>query len=212
MDVKELVIVGEEEIGKTTLANALLGWDVFPQSTWDLYIPTEEPASKMLTESIRLTDTPGYDLLWYQVPDSVNKAVSNADTIIMMYAGFSDESDLDMENAILEDIEEFNRWLEKLAKEEMLQKELLAKAKTRDIYFVIPFYSEDGPLDQEELDQDLRRAKERFAHLSDHGEDGFFCIDPMMALVAAIEDDQNALIKSGVLPLKAALLEQRSKL
>ena len=63
MNVKELVIVGEQEIGKTTLANALLGWDIFPQSTWDLYIPTEETASKMLTESIRLIDTPGYDLL-----------------------------------------------------------------------------------------------------------------------------------------------------
>lgn len=205
MNVKELVIVGEEEIGKTTLANALLGWDIFPQSTWDLYIPTEETASKMLTESIRLIDTPGYDLLWYQVPDSVNEAVSNADTIIMMFTGFSDESDLDMENAPLEDIEEFNRWLGKLAKEEKLQKELLAKAKTRDIYFVLPFYSEDGPLDQEELDRDLRRAKERFAHLTDHGENGFFCIDPMMALIAAIEDDQEALAQSGILPLKAAL-------
>ena len=83
MDVKDLVIVGEEEIGKTTLANALLEWDIFPQNTWDLYIPTEEPASQMLTESIRVTDTPGYDLLWYQVPDFVNKAVSNADTIII---------------------------------------------------------------------------------------------------------------------------------
>ena len=81
----------------------------------------------------------------------------------------------------------------------------LAKAKTRDIYFVLPFYSEDGPLDQEELDRDLRRAKERFAHLTDHGEKGFFCIDPMMALVAAIEDDQEALAQSGILPLKAAL-------
>lgn len=206
MDQKELVIVGEEEIGKTTLANALLGWDVFPQSTWDLYIPTEAPASRMLTDGIRLTDTPGYDLLWYQVPDSVNMAVSNADTIIMMFTGFGDESDLDMEDANPDDIAEFNRWLEDLAKDEKLQKELLAKAKTRDIYFVLPFYSEDGPLDQEELDRDLRRAKERFAHLTDHGEKGFFCIDPMMALVAAIEDDQDALAKSGILPLKAALL------
>lgn len=206
MNVKELVIIGEEEIGKTTLANALIGWDVFPQSTWELYIPTEEPASKMLTESIRLIDTPGYDLLWYQVPDSVNEAVSNADTIIMIFTGFSDESDLDMENAPLEDIEEFNRWLGKLAKEEKLLKGLLAKAKTRDIYFVIPFYSEDGPLDQEELDRDLQRAKARFALFSDHGEEGFFCIDPMMALIAAIEDDQEALTQSGILPLKAALL------
>lgn len=206
MDVKELVIVGEEEIGKTTLANALLGWDIFPQSTWDLYIPTEAPASRMLTENIRLTDTPGYDLLWYQVPDSVSKAVSSADTIIMMFTGFGDESDLDTENATQEDIKEFNRWIEKLAKEETLQKELLTKAKTRDIYFVLPFYSEDGPLDQEELNRDLCRAKERFAHLSDHGVKGFFCIDPMMALIAAIEDDQDALAKSGILPLKAALL------
>lgn len=208
MDVNELVIVGEEEIGKTTLANALLGWDIFPQSTWDLYVPTEEPTSQMLTESIRLTDTPGYDFLWYQVPDSVNKAVSNADTIIMMFTGFADESDLGMEDAKPEDIEEFNRWLENLAKEEKLQKDLLEKAKTRDIYFVLPFYSEDGPLDQEELDRDLRRAKERFAHLSDHGEDGIFCIDPIMALIAAIEDDNDTLEASGILPLKATLLDR----
>ena len=125
MEVKELVIIGEEEIGKTTLANALLGWDIFPQSTWDLYIPTEEPASRMLTDDIRLTDTPGYEFLWYQVPDCVNEAVSRADTIIMMFTGFGDNSDLDMEDAKPEDVKEFNRWLENLAKEEKLQKDLL---------------------------------------------------------------------------------------
>ena len=206
MEIKEVVIVGEEEIGKTTLANALLGWDIFPQSTWDFYIPTKEPTNRMLTDNIRLTDTPGYSLLWYQVPDSVSKAVSNADTIIMMFTGFCDESDLDAEDAKPENTAEFNRWLENQAKEENLQKELLAKAKNRNIYFVLPFYSEDGPLDQEELERDLCRAKERFAHLTDHGEDGFFCVDPMMALVAAIEDDRDALAKSGILPLKAALL------
>lgn len=205
MDVKELVIIGEEEIGKTTLANALLGWDIFSQSTWDLYIPTEEPASQTLTDHIRLTDTPGYDLLWYQVPEVVNEAVSRADTIIMMFKGFYTEEDVDPEFTDQEELEEYRRWVESLAKEEKLLKELLAKAKTRDIYFVIPFYSEDGPLDQEELDRDLRRAKERFAHLTDHGENGFFCIDPMMALIAAIEDDQEALAQSGILPLKAAL-------
>ena len=31
MNVKELVIIGEKEIGKTTLANALIGWDIFPR-------------------------------------------------------------------------------------------------------------------------------------------------------------------------------------
>lgn len=206
MAVKDLVIVGEEEIGKTTLANALLGWDIFPQSTWDLYIPTEEPASQMLTDHIRLTDTPGYDLWWYQVPESVDEAVSRADTIIMMFKGFGAEEDIDLESADPEEMQEIRQWLENLAKEEKLQKDLLAKAKTRDIYFVIPFYSEDGPLDREELHQDLVRAKERFASFSDHGEEGFFCIDPMMALIAAIEDDYAALEASGILALKAALL------
>lgn len=204
--IKNVVIVGEEEIGKTTLANALLGWDIFPQTNDDWYIPTKENASQMLTDHIRLTDTPGYDLLWYRVPEATNEAVSGADTIIMMFTGFADEADMDLENVEPEDAEEIRRWLAKLAKEEKLQKDLLAKAKTRDIYFVLPFYSEDGPLDQAELDRDLHRAKERFASLSDHGEEGFFCIDPMMALIGAIEDDYAALEESGILPLKAALL------
>ena len=56
------------------------------------------------------------------------------------------------------------------------------------------------------MDRDLARAKERFASFSDHGEKGFFCIDPMMALIAAIEDDQEDMDRSGILPLKAALL------
>lgn len=204
--MRELVIVGEEEIGKTTLANALLGWDIFPQSTWDLYMPTEETASQMLTDSIRLTDTPGYDLFRFAVPESVNEAVTRADTIIMMFKGFYTEEDVDPEFTDLEELEEYHRWVESLDKEEKLLKELLVKAKTRDIYFVIPFYSEDGPLDQEELDRDVTRAKAQFASFSDHGEKGFFCIDPMMALIAAIEDDNAALESSGILPLKAALL------
>ena len=206
MDVKELVIVGEEEIGKTTLANALLGWDIFPQTNEGWYARTEENVSQMLSDSIRLTDTPGYDLLWYNVPESVNEAVSWADAIIMMFNGFGAEEDVDPESADPEEMQEIREWLENLAKEEKLQKELLAKAKTRDIYFVIPFYSEDGPLDQEELDRDMTRTKERFASFSDHGENGFFCVDPMMALIAAIEDDQVALAQSGILPLKAALM------
>ena len=206
MDVKELVIIGEEEIGKTTLANALLGWDIFPQTNDGWYAPTRENTSQMLTDSIRLTDTPGYDLLWYQIPEAVHEAVARADTIIMMLSGFIAEEDYNIESAEPEATEDIRRWVEKEAREEKLQKELLAKAKTRDIYFVLPFYSEDGPLEQEELDRDLRRVKERFASLSDHGENGFLCIDPMMALIAAIEDAQDALDQSGILPLKAALL------
>ena len=129
MDVKELVIIGEEEIGKTTLANALLGWDIFPQTNDGWYARTEENASQMLSDSIRLTDTPGYDLWWYKVPESVNEAVSRADTIIMMFNGFGIEEDVDPESADPEEMQEIREWLENLAKEEKLQKELLAKAK-----------------------------------------------------------------------------------
>ena len=206
MDEKELVIVGEEEIGKTTLANALLGWDIFPQTNSGWYARTEENVSQMLTDSIRLTDTPGYDLLWYNVPESVNEAISRADTIIMMFEGVYTKEDVDLEFTDLEELEEYRKWVEDLAKEEKLLRELLERAKTRDIYFVIPFDSKDGSFDYEGLDRDLLRAKERFAIYSDHGENSFFCIDPMMALIAAIEDDNTALEASGILPLKAALL------
>lgn len=95
----------------------------------------------MLTDSIQLTDTPDYDLLWYQVPETV----SRADTVIMMFSGFGAEEDFGIENTEPEVAEEIRRCAEKQAKEEKLLKELPAKAKTRDIYFVIPFYSEDGP-------------------------------------------------------------------
>lgn len=207
--MKELVIIGEEAIGKTTLANALLGWDILPQSYGGVYVPTKETASRMLTEQLRLTDTPGYDLWRFEVPESVNEAVSRADTVIMLLKELAAAGDADLEPTDPEDAEEIRRWLEDLAAEEKLFKDLLAKANTRDIYFVIPFDSEYGIPDQEELEQDLARAKERFASFSDHGEEGFFCIDPMMALIAEIEADQDALARSGILPLKAALLKQK---
>lgn len=163
----------------------------------------------MLTEHIRLTDTPGYDLWWYQVPEAVNEAVSRADTIIMMLKGLGAEEDVDPECADPEEAEEIRRWLEDLAKEEKLQTDLLSKAKNRDIYFVIPFVTEDAQAYPEDVFHDLRLVRERYAPLSDHGEAGVFCTDPVMALIAAIEDDQEALAKSGILPLKAALLNQK---
>lgn len=204
--MKELVIIGEEAIGKTTLANALLGWDIFPQSYQGTYVSTEDNASQMLTDHIRLTDTPGYDLWRFEVPESVDEAVSRADTVIMMLKELAAAEDADLEPTDPEDAEEIRRWLENLAVEEKLLKDLLAKAKTRDIYFVVPFDEEYGIPAQEELERDLDRAKERFASFSNHGEEGFFCIDPMMALIAEIEADQDALARSGILPLKAALL------
>lgn len=205
MKLKEVVIVGEEEIGKTTIANALLGWDIFPQSNDGQYFPTKENTSQLLTKHIQLTDTPGYDLLWYQVPEAVTEAVSRADTIIMVFAGFYDERDFDLNESEPETLDEIHRFLANQAKEECLQKELLERANTRDIYFVLPYYSEDGPVDRTELERNLCRAKERFASYSDHGDKSFYCVDPMMGLIAAIEDDQSALKESGILSLRAAV-------
>jgi len=143
------------------------------------------------------------------VPEAVNEAVSKADAIIMMCKDPGDLIDVDPENAEPKEAAEIRRWQARLAMDVKLQKELLVKAKTRDIYFVIPFYSEDEPLDQSGLDLDLCQAKEHFASFSDHGENGFFCIDPMMALIGAIEDDLEALAASGILPLKEALLKEK---
>ena len=206
MDVKELVIIGEEDIGKTTLANALLGWDILPQTNSGWHAHTKENTSRMLTDTIRLTDTPGYDLWDFTVPETMIEAVSHADTVVMIFKDFASEEDAEPEWIDLEEAEEYRRWVENLAKEETLLKDLLTRAKTRDIYFVIPFSRKDAPWEQEERERDMVRAKERFASYSDHGEDGFFSIDPMMALIAAIEDDHAALEASGILTLKAALL------
>ena len=208
-EIKELVIIGEKAIGKTTLANALLGWDIFPQSYGGVCIPTKENASQMLTEHIRLTDTPGYDLWEYRVPEEVEEAVCRADIIIFMFKELGAEEDADWEPTDPEDAEEIRRWLVDLAAEIKLQKGLLAKAKTRDIYFVIPFDSEYCSSDRAELEQDLARGKTRFASFSDHGDGGFFCIDPTIALLAEIEADQDALARSGFLPLKTAVLKQK---
>ena len=205
----ELVIIGEEDIGKTTLANALLGWDILPQTNDDRHAHTEENVSRMLTDSIRLTDTPGFDLLWQQVPEAVNEAVANADTIILMCKDLGDLTDVDMEYAEPEEAAEILRWRKKLTAKVELQKSLLARANTRDIYFVLPFYSEDGPFEPWEPEWELQFARAHFAGLSAHGENGFFCIDPMMALIGAIEDDRETLAASGILPLKEALLKEK---
>ena len=196
---RNLVIIGDEQIGKTTLANALLGWDIFPQTNDGWYMPTKGSVSRMLTDSLRLTDTPGYDLLWNAVPDDTVKAVSRADVLIVMLSETLEEEEIDIPSVDPD-------WEKHRGAEQALLEKLLANGKTRRIYFVIPFYTEDWPEGKVPLSQGLRLAKKRFASMSDLGEDGFFCVDPMLALIGAIEDDREALEKSGILPLKSALL------
>jgi len=198
---RNLVIIGAEDTGKTTLANALLGKDIFPQSYDYVYFPTKACDSRMLTETIRLTDTPGYNLLWETVPKDVVKAVAEADTLVVMLSGEMVEEEVDIPPVDPE-------WEAYKASEEALLNALL-EGKTRDIYFVIPYTHQDWPEGQVPLTHALRLAQTHFSRFSDHGEKGFFCIDPMQALEGELWADDTMLTASGILPLKAALLKQK---
>ena len=228
-NAKEIVIIGEEEIGKTTLANALLGWDIFPQSNDEEYIATTAKQSRLLTQDRWITDTPGYNLFWSSIPADTAMAVSQADTVVVLlseplaeaYDPFTDDPDWDnaeeeeelpaddSDGETVEDVlaipaVDFD-WEEDREKEKVLLEKLL-EGKTRDIYFVIPYDSAEWGDEQIPLEQTLCNARERFAYLTDHSAEGFFCIDPMKALIGAIEADDEAIAQSGLLSLKAALL------
>ena len=198
-NIKNVVIIGAEESGKTTLANALMERDnAFHQGFWDIYIPTESAASRMLTPSLQLTDTPGYCLLFDQIPQETVEAAASADTLVVLLC-----ADLAEEE---EDIPTMDpTWHDRRQKEEKLLTRLLT-GKTRDIYFVLPYCTDDWPEGKVPLSQGLRLERTRFAHFSCHGEGGFFCIDPMQALIGALELDQAKLEASGILPLKEKLL------
>lgn len=207
---KKVAIIGTEGIGKTTLANALLGWDILPQSNDEIYVPTTENASQMLTENIQLTDTPGYDYRWNHLPEDVLQAVCQADTIIVLLNQMLVTED-EPEEVLTEQEEEelaavVKEWEEDLEQQRTLVKTLLEKSKTKDIFFVIPYDTEELSGEPISLTESLQIAREYYSDMTDNGDAGVFCIDPMMALIAAIEDDKAALEASGILPLKTALL------
>lgn len=196
--VKNVAVIGDIEIGKTTLINALLGWDILPQSYDGIYIHTEICVRQPLTETVSLTDTPGYSLLWNTAPEETVAAVSEADTIVVMLSEELAEEEVDIPSMDPE-------WESRRGSEASLLSRLLEQGNTRDIYFVLPYDREEWPENEVPLTQGLRLARKRFAGMTCHGEAGFFCIDPMQALIAAIEDDEAALDQSGILPLKAKL-------
>lgn len=198
--MKNVVVIGDEEIGKTTLINALLGWDILPQSYDGIYIHTETCISQQLTETVFLTDTPGYSLLWNTIPEETASAVSEADTIVIMLSEELAE-EMDIHAADLE-------WETCRVSEAALLSRLLEQGNTRDIYFVLPCDKQEWPETEVPLTQRLHPARKQFGGMTCHGESGFFCIDPMQALIAAIEDDEAALKQSGILPLKAKLTAQ----
>ena len=97
-------------------------------------------------------------------------------------------------------------WEEDMEQQKTLVKTLLEKSKTKDIFFVIPYDTEELSGKPISLTLCLETAREYYSDMTDNGDAGVFCIDPMMALIAAIEDDKAALEEFGILPLKTALL------
>lgn len=195
--MKELAIIGGEDTGKTTLANALLGWDLFPQTYDYLPVPTLNKQSRVFPGYGWITDTPGYNLLWNEVPEDVAAAVDHADTVVVLLSETLAEEGFDF-FAFDPD------WEQDRETEKSLLEDLLA-GKTRDVYFVIPYDSQEWGEEPVPLSLPLRLARQRFSDLTDHGEAGFFCIDPMKALVGAIEADSEAIAQSGIPELKTAL-------
>ena len=197
--MKELVIIGQSAVGKTTLCNALLGWDVLPQSNDGCYMKTKKNDSRMLTEHIRLTDTPGYDFNWNKLPEDVLTAVKAADTVVVLLD--------DVVNDEPESLEDDPDWMESLAAQKNMLTTILNHAQTRDIVFAIPYEFEemDEGLPVEET---LQIAKQWFGDLSDRGTEAFFFVDPMKCLVAAIEDDHEVYEQFGAAALKAALVTE----
>jgi len=200
-EIRNVAIIGEKGIGKTTLANALLGWDIFPQSYENECFPTEKNDSKMMTDSIQLTDTPGYCLLWDTVPEETVKAVREADTIIAVLGEELDDVEDAPEDALTDP-----EWEScGVDKAQTLQK-LLEEAKTRDILFVIAYDTEYWEEWEIPLEKALHRARKAYSAMTDRGEEGFFCVDPMKALIGEIEADDEATKQAGIVQLREALV------
>lgn len=202
--MRNIVIIGDGDTGKTTLANALLGWDIFPQSHEYVPAPTTHVQSHALGEQMLLTDTPGYSLLWETVPEDTIRAVSGADTLIVLLSEELAEEDFDLPG-------EDPDWESRREKEEKLLKGILEHSNTRDIFFVIPYDTGDWPQGQVPLTQALRLARNRFSPLTCHAEQAFFCIDPRKALLGAIEADDAAVAESGIGLLQAALFSRQEE-
>lgn len=198
-EIRNIVIIGAEDTGKTTLANALMEKDnAFHQGFWDIYIPTQTVESQMLTPHLRLTDTPGYSPLFLRIPRETVEAVASADTLVVLLSEeLADEE---------EDIPSLDPDWESRRSEEAELLATLLDGKTRDIYFVLTYCTGDWPEGEVPLSQGLRLERNRFAHFTCHGEAGFFCIDPMEALMGALELDREKLEASGILPLKEKLM------
>lgn len=177
---RRILVMGGQDIGKTTLVNALLGWDILPQATFDDCFPTKGFPEVPWGDRHILIDSPGYDAEKRLCDPGLPEAMEKADILVVMPA-MGSRKEAKAEAAFLK-----------------------ALLPDKPVFFVIAYDADDWPHGKAPLFSARMTALWHYLRIS-HRPDRFFCVDAMAGLVAAIEDDTSVLRTSGIAGLRAAL-------
>ena len=178
----EILVLGSRDVGKTTLVNALAGWDILPQADDTTCFPTADFPQVPFGENHLLTDSPGYDFSPEEYDPRLPEKIRSADKILILLSmGFRED----------------------MAQERRLLKKLLAGVKKETLYFVIPYAS--GNWAEGKVPLLSMKLAAMVGYRLPLGK--IFCADAMAGLVAAIEDDADALHASGIARLRARLIK-----
>lgn len=192
---RNIVVIGAEESGKSTLVNALLRWDILPQAVEGSTCHTETCITVPLEPGWTITDTPGYDVRAGQADPQVRLALADARWVLVV-------PDVDLLQPQW-GWSERNRLYRKWAKRErQILRQLLQGTQPNRVLFVLPYDTEEWLPDKAPTRQLRRWAAARF---------GFrkcFCVDSLKALIGEIEADEEAVSSSGIRPLRMRLLGQ----
>lgn len=177
---RRILVMGSHDIGKTTLCNALLGWDILPQATGNDSFPTKDFIEVSWGKEAIFIDSPGYDAERELCDPRLPEELEKADGIVVL-PGTGSREERRAEAAFLK-----------------------AMLPEKPVFFVINYDAGDWPKGRFPRFSARMTALRHFLPIS-RRPDRFFCVDALAGLVAAVEDDKKALKTSGVARLRAAL-------
>lgn len=189
--------IGACDTGKSTLINALLGRDILPQGANGYEFPTRTLTEVPWGEDCILLDTPGYDYHREALPEDAREAL-RCDVLVVLLSEELPEKDI-----LPGDRDPL--WDARRQQEADFLRRVLREAESRDILFVIPFDWDDWGAGAFSPEHAARIAADRFHTLTNRGRAGFFPVDALEALVASLEEDAEALARSGLPALCRAL-------